>query len=358
MEAPARRPDRPHAALVHPHGVVAGAGELEVVGDEQQLEAARGGRVRGEEPVGEGGDRVEITEVERVDLDAVEAGEDPLSAAVGRLDADCDFILIDCPGSHTRLSQMAHALADTLITPMNDSFVDFDMLGHLDPVTLDLQKPSLYSETVWNARKAKMIGERRSLDWVVLRNRLAVKEAKNRKRVEDRLILLAKRVGFRVGPGLRDRVIYRELFPFGLSIADLSRKVRPVEMGLAHVAARQEMRNLMKAMGLEQALSDAPLDVAAACPGLASFSNRRVICNGQIATVPGAAWKTTAVTSNGTYDPARPEELRAVIRGAYKLSDRLLLALDAISTARERIAANVPPLLALEAMCISLELPS
>ena len=49
---------------------------------------------------------------------------------------------------------------------------------------------------------------------------------------------------------LRDRVIYRELFPFGLTIADLGPGVRPVPISVSHVAARQELRALMQAVGL------------------------------------------------------------------------------------------------------------
>jgi chromosome partitioning protein len=177
--------------------------------------------------------------------------------------AGVDAILIDTPGGDTAVSNAAHARADQIVTPMNDSFVDFDLLGEVDPVTLDLLKPSIYSESVWEARKVRAISQGRNatIDWLVVTNRLAVAEARNRKRLEERMNKLAKRVGFRVGPGLRDRVIYRELFPFGLTVADLSNEVRPVAVSLAHVAARQELRNLMKAMGLEQALS--PLDVAA-----------------------------------------------------------------------------------------------
>ena len=171
--------------------------------------------------------------------------------AFGRAREDATFVIIDTPGSDTALSRTAHARADLVVTPMNDSFVDFDMLGHVDPVTLELQKPSLYSETVWEARKQRALaGQRQPLDWIVLRNRLASVEARNRKRIDDRLTALAKRVGFRVGPGLRDRVIYRELFPFGLTIADLSPKVRPVPVSLTHVAARQELRALLHAVGI------------------------------------------------------------------------------------------------------------
>jgi chromosome partitioning protein len=167
---------------------------------------------------------------------------------------DCDAILIDTPGGDTVLSRAAHARADQIITPMNDSFVDFDLLGQVDPGTMDLIKPSIYSETVWEARKQRAItqGRHASIDWIVVTNRLAVAEARNRRRLEERMAKLAKRVGFRMGPGLRDRVIYRELFPFGLTVADLSPEIRPVSVSLAHVAARQEMRNLMQALGLEQ----------------------------------------------------------------------------------------------------------
>ncbi|MGV3577594.1 division plane positioning ATPase MipZ [Brevundimonas sp.] len=175
-----------------------------------------------------------------------------------------DVILIDTPGGDTPLARAAHAKADQIVTPMNDSFVDFDMLGSVDPVTLELLKPSTYSEAVWEARKHRAIKEGRhaAIDWVVITNRLAVAEARNRKRLEERMLKLAKRVGFRVGPGLRDRVIYRELFPFGLTVADLSSEVRPVAVSLAHVAARQEMRNLMQSLGLDAATLPA-LDAAA-----------------------------------------------------------------------------------------------
>jgi chromosome partitioning protein len=163
-----------------------------------------------------------------------------------------DFVLIDTPGADTPLSRAAHAIADLIVTPMNDSFVDFDMLGTVDPVSLELKKPSLYSETVWESRKQRMVADRSSIDWVVLRNRLAPSEARNRRRVDERVQALSRRVGFRMGPGLRDRVIYRELFPFGLTVADLSSHVRPVEVSLSHVAARQELRSLMQFLGLSQ----------------------------------------------------------------------------------------------------------
>jgi chromosome partitioning protein len=190
--------------------------------------------------------------------------EDFFAETIARLSQGADFLVIDTPGRDDKFARIAAQSADTLVTPMNDSFVDFDMLGSVDPVTLELLKPSTYSESVWEARKHRAIKEGRhaAIDWVVVTNRLAVAEARNRRRLEERMLKLAKRVGFRVGPGLRDRVIYRELFPFGLTVADLSNEVRPVAVSLAHVAARQEMRNLMQALGLED-VSLPALDAAA-----------------------------------------------------------------------------------------------
>ncbi len=200
--------------------------------------------------------------------DAALARRDPAEAverfheAFEAILPQADFLIIDTPGSDTPLMRAAHGRADRIVTPINDSFVDFDMLGHLDPVTMELAKPSLYSETVWEARKTRLTKERRTIDWLVLRNRLATTESRNRKRLDERVQALSRRVGFRVGPGLRDRVIYRELFPFGLTIADLSASVRPVAVSLSHVAARQELRAIMQALGLEvDAAAPAPAPV-------------------------------------------------------------------------------------------------
>jgi chromosome partitioning protein len=160
------------------------------------------------------------------------------------------FILIDTPGGDNALSRAAHGQADVIVTPMNDSFVDFDLLGQVDPLTLNVIRPSLYAETVWNSRKAKAVASGGSIDWIVMPNRLAPVRARNRQRLEERVQALAKRVGFRIGAGLRERVIYRELHPFGLTAADLSSKVRPVPISLSHIAARQELRMLVVDLGL------------------------------------------------------------------------------------------------------------
>jgi chromosome partitioning protein len=58
---------------------------------------------------------------------------------------------------------------------------------------------------------------------------------------------LSRRVGFRVIPGLGERVIYRELFPKGLTLIDLS---LIGEASIAHVAARQELREMIAGLDL------------------------------------------------------------------------------------------------------------
>jgi chromosome partitioning protein len=164
----------------------------------------------------------------------------------------CDFVIIDTPGADTEPSRLAHRRADLIVTPMNDSFVDFEVLGVVDPLTLDLVRASHYSELVWEARKLKAAERGRPLDWVVLRNRLASVDPRNRRRVDERVKTLSRRVGFRTLGGLRDRVIYRELFPFGLTVSDLGPTVRPVPVSIGHIAARQELRVLMADLGLVQ----------------------------------------------------------------------------------------------------------
>ena len=172
-----------------------------------------------------------------------------LSMAVAGLEKESDFILIDCPGSHTRLSQVAHSLADTLITPLNDSFVDFDLLARIDPESNQILGPSVYSEMVWSARQLRASAGLRPSDWIVARNRLGAQAMVNKKKMEDALADLSKRIGFRVVPGFNERVTFRELFPRGLTLLDL-KDIGVKQFNISMVAARQELRDLMKALKL------------------------------------------------------------------------------------------------------------
>ena len=180
--------------------------------------------------------------------DGNDGGDDPLSAVVGALDESCDFILIDCPGSHTKLAQMAHALADTLITPMNDSFIDFDLLARMSPEGKVLG-PSIYAEMVWNARQLRGQAGAGPIDWIVLRNRLGTQEMHNKRKVGTALASLSKRIGFRVAAGFAERVIFRELFPRGLTLLDL-RDIGTAQLSMSNIAARQELRDLVTELRL------------------------------------------------------------------------------------------------------------
>ncbi len=172
-----------------------------------------------------------------------------LSAAVTGLEREVEFILIDCPGSHTRLSQVAHSLADTLVTPLNDSFVDFDLLARTDAQTNKILGPSVYSEMVWNARQLRAQAGLDPIDWVVVRNRVGAQQMHNKKKMAQAVDALAKRIGFRVAPGFSERVIFRELFPRGLTLLDL-RDIGVQNLNLSNVAARQELRELVKELRL------------------------------------------------------------------------------------------------------------
>ena len=172
-----------------------------------------------------------------------------LAMAVAALEPDHDFILIDCPGSHTRLSQVAHSLADTLVTPLNDSFVDFDLLAHVDTDGRKIIGPSVYSEMVWSARQLRAQAGLKPIDWIVLRNRLGAQAMVNKQKMEGALANLAKRIGFRVAPGFSERVIFRELLPRGLTLLDL-KDVGVKQLNISNVAARQELRDLLKSINL------------------------------------------------------------------------------------------------------------
>ncbi|MGY6547557.1 MAG: division plane positioning ATPase MipZ [Roseinatronobacter sp.] len=172
-----------------------------------------------------------------------------MSAALEQLLPEVDFVMIDCPGSHTRYSQFAHSVADTLITPINDSFIDFDLLARTDPDSGDVLAPSIYSEMVWKARQTRAQAGMPPLNWVVLRNRMGVTAMHNKRKVGDALNKLSRRIGFRLAPGFSERVVFRELFPKGLTLLDLP-DVGTEQMTMSHVAARQELRDLMLTLDL------------------------------------------------------------------------------------------------------------
>jgi chromosome partitioning protein len=181
-----------------------------------------------------------VEELEQAAAKLVKATAD----AAGR----CDFLIFDTPGRDDQFARHAATQADTLVTPMNDSFVDFDLIGQVEGETFKVRKLSFYAELIWETRKRRAAGgQHTAMDWIVVRNRTGHTEARNQQRLDRALTELSQRVGFRVSHGLSERVIYRELFPSGLTLLD---KGQLGELGTSHIVARQELRGLVKALKL------------------------------------------------------------------------------------------------------------
>lgn len=167
--------------------------------------------------------------------------------ALARVSENNDFVVIDSPGSDTYLARLAHAHADTVITPINDSFVDLDVLATVDGQTMKIVKPSIYSEMMWEQKLARAKRDGGSVEWIVMRNRLSNIDAKNKRFMTQVTTDLARRIGFRVAPGFSERVIFREMFLQGLTVLDIE-EVGKTGLSLSHVAARQEVRDLLRTL--------------------------------------------------------------------------------------------------------------
>ena len=161
-----------------------------------------------------------------------------------------DVVVVDTPGSAGPLSALAHSYADTLITPINDSFLDLDVLAHVDGARMAVMGPSHYAEMVWKQKQVRAQRDGGSIDWIVMRNRLSSLDTHNKRKMDDVLQDLSKRIGIRVVPGFGERVIFRELFLAGLTIMDLKDAIGPQALGPSHLAARREVEALIGAIDL------------------------------------------------------------------------------------------------------------
>jgi chromosome partitioning protein len=193
---------------------------------------------------------IQVVERSKAAADAAADESARLGDALARAKESADFVIIDTPGNDTNLSRMGHAAADTLVTPMNDSFLDFDLLAKLDPDSLEIKSPSLYAEFVWDCRKRRLIASRANLDWVVMRNRVSSTEARNKRKVATAVERVSSRIGCRIAAGFSERVIFRELFPLGLTMLDLPLPGLAMPLTMSHIAARQEVRELLATLRL------------------------------------------------------------------------------------------------------------
>jgi chromosome partitioning protein len=171
--------------------------------------------------------------------------------AVSTVERAFDFIVIDTPGSDSYLMRLAHSMADTLVTPINDSFLDFDVLGTIDPVTYSVTGESHYAEMVREARRKRRQLDGASTDWIVVRNRLSMLESRNKQLVADGLNELSLRLGFRSIDGFTEREVYREFFPRGLTaLDDLDEATLGTRPRMDHMTAREEVTSLLRQLKL------------------------------------------------------------------------------------------------------------
>ena len=169
---------------------------------------------------------------------------------------ESDIVIIDTPGAANRLSFTAHGYADTLITPMNDSFIDLDVIAHLDGQGINIKGPSHYAEAIWEAKKVKAQRDGGSIDWVVMRNRLSTLDAFNKREMEQALAELSRRLGFCMLPGFSERVIFRELFLVGLTIMDLKEAAGGAPLSRSHLSARDEVTSVIEGLNIPPIAQD------------------------------------------------------------------------------------------------------
>ena len=99
--------------------------------------------------------------------------------------SDCDYVVVDTPGNDNHLSRFAHSYADILITPINESFIDLDLLVRInESLAMSELRPSTYAEMVWEQKKHKAMRNKQSIDWIVLVNRMGNVVSKNRQELE------------------------------------------------------------------------------------------------------------------------------------------------------------------------------
>ncbi len=177
---------------------------------------------------------------------AARAEEDRLSSLIEQLAPLHDVIVIDTPGNDAGLTRLGHSYADTLITPLNDSFMDLDVLARVDGDSMEIVGPSHYAEMVWKQKMKRAMRDNGFIDWIVMRNRLSSLDARNKRRMERILGELSVRLGFRIVPGFGERVVFRELFLRGLTMMDLRDVAGDDALTLSQIAARQEVRNLVE----------------------------------------------------------------------------------------------------------------
>lgn len=191
-----------------------------------------------------------IDEPDGADAEAIEsAARASLDAALAEL-TDCDVVFVDTPGSPSILSRIGHEYADVLVTPVNDSLLDIDVLAEIDPVNRKIIAPCHYCRMAWEYGNQRIADGLPPIDWVVIRNRLPHIHSRNRADIDQILTKLAHRIGFRLAPGLGERVIFRELFLNGLTVLDLPSVASDRPLSATQQTAAIEVDVLLDSLGV------------------------------------------------------------------------------------------------------------
>ena len=168
-----------------------------------------------------------------------------LETAIRTLSSTADFVVIDCPGSETSLVRQAHTNADVVVTPINDSFVDLDVIAELSGQGI-FEGAGVYGEMLQEQRRKRLAGWQLAQDWLIVRNRLSHIGNSNKSKLADKLEEISGVMGFTVATGLSERVIFRQLFLAGLTILDLDEPAFGLTRSRSNQQARTEVYNLVR----------------------------------------------------------------------------------------------------------------
>ena len=173
--------------------------------------------------------------------------------AIGAVEHAYEFVIIDTPASDSYLMRLAHSLADTLVSPVNDSYIDVDVFSRVHHDRAKRGAVAHYADLVIEARRKRHLVDQGIIDWVLVRNRVASLQSNNAKQIAVSLGRMALELKFRAAEGLHDRVIFRELFPIGLTALDpIEEATRSGSLSNSQMSARREIEDLLATLQLPE----------------------------------------------------------------------------------------------------------
>lgn len=174
---------------------------------------------------------------------------DKLSELIDKLVAENDYLVIDCPSLDNPLTRAVTARADVLTSPVNESFLDIDVIGEVRGSPPTVTRVGPFAEIIGAEMQRRREEGIAPLEWIVVRNRRNPSATRHTAAIGTVLDELARNLSFRVTDGFVDRLIFRELFLVGLSILDL-RKDDPLIAGnSSHKSAYEEASDLLQSVG-------------------------------------------------------------------------------------------------------------